>query len=404
MTKQKRVIIFSTMAVMAVLTAASLFLFSQKWSITEGTGINVAKQAKEDSLASPNDFLAREKISLTEANPVNQAEPENNVKNEDKKGLTKLDCHNQTTTAGQFSCYEKFYQGLVADGDPKAAMVDLKTRYHQEPYVKAECHQLAHVIGRAATVKYPTVDEAYIRGDSACWSGYYHGVIEALMREIGWENITSKTLNDICRDLARREPQSFDHYNCVHGIGHGAMYLNGNELFVALETCDQLESVWEQSSCWGGVFMENIIADNRNHFTNYLKADDPLYPCNAVKDNQKSTCYLMQTSYMLKLKDGDFKEVFALCGTVGEDYTDTCYQSLGRDASGWTISDPERTKNYCLLGPSERAKSNCIIGAVKDFISYHHSDVEAKVFCNALDSNLKSTCLETTEDYYRVFN
>lgn len=316
------------------------------------------------------------------------------------------DCINSvtSTSTSTFACYESFYQKLVKESGPKEAMVDLKTRYNVEPYVKNECHQLAHVIGRAATAKYPTVDEAYIRGDSACWSGYYHGVIESVMLEIGTSNITFETLDNICRNLAERERYSFNHYNCVHGIGHGAMYINDNELFVALDTCDKLKDPWEQSSCWGGVFMENIIADNKNHFTKYLKTDDPLYPCNAVREDQKSTCYLMQTSYMLKLRGGDFASVFELCGTVGESYKDICYQSLGRDASGWTISDPIRTKSHCLLGPDDRAQSNCVVGAVKDFISYHHSDVQAKTFCNSLDENLKDICLSTAESYYVSFN
>lgn len=318
------------------------------------------------------------------------------IQKDDAAGF--LDCQ------GQFACYEKFYQELVTKNDPKTAMTDLKTRYRNEPYVKDECHQLAHVIGRAAGAKYPTVAEAYLRGDSACWSGYYHGVIESVMLAIGSSNINFETLDNICRNLADRERYSFDHYNCVHGIGHGAMYINQNELFVALDVCDKIKDSWEKSSCWGGVFMENIITDNKNHFTHYLKPDDPLYPCNAVRDDQKSTCYLMQTSYMLKLKGGDFAEVFALCKTVGETYIETCYQSLGRDASGWTISDPVRTKSYCLLGPDERAQSNCVIGAVKDFISYHHSDVEAKGFCNSLSENLKNICLGTTGTYYQIFN
>jgi len=112
----------------------------------------------------------------------------------------------------------------------------------------------------------------------------------------------------------------------------------------------------------------------------------------------------MQTSYMLKLKGGDFAKVFALCGTVGEKYADTCYQSLGRDASGWTTSDPIRTKDYCLLGLDKRAQSNCIVGAVKDLISYFHSDIQAKVFCNLLDEDLKNICLDTGKNYYRTFN
>ena len=349
----------------------------------------------------PSDFLAQEKSSLINANPQTTQTPQDL---EGANKLVKLSCENNAQFPTTFSCYEEFYQELVNNSDPKAAMIDLKTRYNYESYVKNECHQLAHVVGRAATAKYPTVDEAYIRGDSACWSGYYHGVIESVMYKIGSSDIDFETLEGICQSLANRKRYSFDHYNCVHGIGHGAMYINDNELFVSLSLCDKLEDNWDRSSCWGGVFMENIIADNKNHFTEYLKPDDPLYPCNAVKDSQKSTCYLMQTSYMLKLENGDFAKVFTLCNKVGEAYMDICYQSLGRDASGWTISDPVRTKNYCLLGLDDRAQSNCVVGAVKDFISYHHSDVQAKNFCNSLNENLKSICLNTGEVYYRTFN
>ena len=381
MQRDKKFIIWAAVFIIIVFGVGSF------WSSRQG-----------ENLGDPNDFLAQEKTSLLNANP------EMVTGLGDVGGLVALDCQNKAGSVEMFACYEKFYQGVVSNDGPKVAMVDLKTRYHNEPYVKSECHQLAHVVGRAATAKYPTVDEAYIRGDSACWSGYYHGVIESVMYQIGSSNINFETLDGICRSLANREPYSFDHYNCVHGIGHGAMYINDNELFVSLALCDKLQNEWERSSCWGGVFMENIIADNKNHFTNYLKPEDPLYPCNAVTDKQKSTCYLMQTSYMLKLKNGNFATVFALCNTIDEAYIDTCYQSLGRDASGWTISDPVETRDYCLLGPDERAQSNCVVGAVKDFISYHHSDVQAKGFCNLLKENLKNLCLSTGVAYYRTFN
>ena len=388
MISRKSLIIISLLA-LALLALLGVLFSSQK----------IGKSDKLTEQVLPNDYLAREKTSIISPNSENKTTEATLAEN-----LPKLDCLNKQDTVDKFNCYEDFYKKSVGQDGPQVAMLDLKTRYNLEPYVKNECHQLAHVIGRAATAKYPTVDEAYIRGDSACWSGYYHGVIESVMKKIGLENITFETLDGICRNLAKHEPYSFNHYNCVHGIGHGTMYINGNELFVSLEMCDLLKDDWERSSCWGGVFMENVIADNRNHFTKYLKPEDPLYPCNAVKDNQKSTCYLMQTSYMLKLKNGNFKEVFTLCSTVDENYLNTCYQSLGRDASGWTISDPIRTKSYCLLGPNDRAQSNCIIGAVKDFISYHHSDVQAKAFCNSLSENLKNVCLSTGEVYYRTFN
>ena len=150
--------------------------------------------------------------------------------------------------------------------------------------------------------------------------------------------------------------------------------------------------------------MENIIADEINHVAKYLKQDDPLYPCNAVEDKYKNTCYLMQTSRMLTLVGQDFKKVFELCSTVGEPYIDICYQSLGRDASGRTVSNSEQTRATCLLGKEYREQSNCVIGAVKDFISYHHSDAQAREFCSSLpEESLRSICLSTAESYYRLF-
>lgn len=313
-------------------------------------------------------------------------------------------CEKVSERKEKFTCYEGFYQTLVSRLGSEAAMTDLKTRYNIEPYVKTECHQLSHLIGRLATIKYSTVDQAYIHGDSACSSGYYHGVIEGVISKIGVEKITIETLADICGNLAEHHRYSLDHYNCVHGIGHGLMYINENRLFDALDLCDKLSDKWEQDSCSSGVFMENIIADNKNHFTDYLKPDDPLYPCNAVKENQKRPCYLMQSSYMLKLNGYDFLETFKLCGSIEDAYQDTCYQSLGRDASGLTLSDLVKTKANCTLGPNERARSNCVIGAVKDIVYYHHSDKEARVFCDSLSGNLKNICLETARVYYQSFN
>lgn len=149
--------------------------------------------------------------------------------------------------------------------------------------------------------------------------------------------------------------------------------------------------------------MENVIVDNKNHFTKYLKPGEPLYPCTAVGDKYKGTCYLMQTSYMLKVTNGDFAKVFLLCEQAGDAFRATCFQSLGRDASGRSVSNAETTKNTCNLGKNFEAQSNCVIGAVKDFISYFHSDMQAKELCASLDTGLQSICFSTAESYYKSF-
>jgi hypothetical protein len=313
-----------------------------------------------------------------------------------------------SSTSAQFSCngttfvcYEDYYRGLVKQKGVVSAFADLKNRYAQDAYVQSQCHPITHVIGTTATQIYPKVAQAYAQGDSYCWSGYYHGVMEGIVGVISSQELP-KQMDSLCNEIPGKASYSFDYYNCVHGLGHGVMAITQNELFDSLKLCDNLVGGWEQSSCHGGVFMENVIIDNKNHFTKYLKPEEPLYPCTAVDDKYKTTCYLMQTSYMLKVTAGDFAKVFELCSQVGN-HSVTCYQSLGRDASGRSISQVEPTKSTCNLGTDYDQKSNCVVGAVKDFISYHHSDVQAKQLCAALETELQTICYSTAESYYKSF-
>ena len=57
-----------------------------------------------------------------------------------------------------------------------------------------------------------------------------------------------------------------------------------------------------------------------------------------------------------------------------------------------------------MQGRDDEARSNCVIGAVKDFISYYSSDTQAKEFCESLDTDLRETCLETSEEYHETFD
>jgi len=301
----------------------------------------------------------------------------------------------------KFECYESYYAGIVSKNGVKAAVSELKSDYYSNNYIKSQCHQLIHTIGRTATKEYKNVSNAFAQGDFFCWSGYYHGVMEGILSYN--KKLIPNEINTICRDIPGRQQYSFYYYNCVHGLGHGIMYIKNHELFESLEICNNLNGSYEQSSCWSGVFMENIIVDFKDHYTKYLKPEDPLYPCDTVDVKYKNTCYLMQTSHMLKVTAGNFSKVFELCSNVEKPYVDICYQSLGRDASGNSLSNPEMTKQTCTLGKSYRQQYNCVIGAVADFISYFHSDIQAKEFCSILPSNLQTICFETTEKYYRLF-
>ena len=305
--------------------------------------------------------------------------------------------------AKDYPCIQKHYQELVRGSGFRAAFTNLKAEYQANEFIKENCHQFTHVIGRAAADLYGDIPKAYAQGDSFCWSGYYHGAMETIVAKIGPDKILSEA-GTICSSLSEEQQYSFDHYNCVHGLGHGFMGILQNDLFKSLETCDALSDEWERESCYSGVFMENTMAGiNPDNSTRYLKADEPLYPCTAVDSKYKAECYKMQTSYALRTQDNDFDKVFALCAAVEDEFRPTCYQSLGRDASGYSVSDATSTKSTCMRGQDDEARSNCVIGAVKDFISYYHSDTQAKEFCESFDADLRDTCLKTSKDFYKTY-
>jgi hypothetical protein len=312
-------------------------------------------------------------------------------------------CASSTT----YSCYKKQLTNITNNQGPEAAMALVKKEYTSSSYVASQCHQLTHIIGRAALDKYKTIADTYAHGDQFCWSGYYHGVMEEVALKNG-DNYIVKNVDSICKPIAAQGQYSFYHYNCVHGLGHGLMFVKDGDLFASLKACNPITNSWERTSCFGGVFMQNIMNEqtpdsDAKTGSKYLKPDQPMYPCTAVDQQYKDQCYLMQTSYALQTVGYNFSKVFELCGQVESQFRDTCYTSLGRDASGNSISDVDRTKANCLLGKSEEAQKYCVHGAAMDFVSYFHSDQQANKLCNSLPSNLSGDCLQVVKNYYASF-
>ncbi len=314
--------------------------------------------------------------------------------------------------ANDYSCYQKRYQDLVDNSGVETAFTDLKDEFTKEQFVKVACHQLTHVIGRAAADLYgDDVASTYSRGDDFCGSGYYHGAMETIVANIGADNILDEA-DDICADLREHQNQSLNHRNCTHGLGHGFMGMLDNELFESLEACDALTDGWEREQCYNGVFMENIPnGDDWSHPSKYLKEDQPLYPCTVVDARYKNQCYQKQTSYALKTQGVDFTKVFDLCGGVEADFRPACYQGLGRDALEYSlgrkdltgVAQTESTNTLCMIGEDHEARSNCVIGAVRQLI-LGRRDEQAKAFCETPDdADLRAVCLQAAEKYYEDF-
>jgi uncharacterized protein YuzB (UPF0349 family) len=109
-----------------------------------------------------------------------------------------------------YTCYQERYQNVVLDSGVKAAFAQLDDDYGKNDFVRSGCHQLTHVIGRAAAELYADISGAFSQGEHFCGMGYYHGVMETLVVKIGANKI-SEEADTICAGLRERQRYSRDY-------------------------------------------------------------------------------------------------------------------------------------------------------------------------------------------------
>ncbi len=318
------------------------------------------------------------------------------------------DCSGALAT--DYACHQQRYRNLTRDSGVQAAFAELKDEYKKNEFVKNNCHQMTHVIGRTAVGLYGDLPGTYDRGDPFCESGYYHGAMEAVVAETGPEKVLEEA-DAICADLGQRtKQQPFYHYNCPHGLGHGLMALLEYELLDALHACDAaLTNARDREICYDGVFMQNMMdQNNSNRFSKDLKADQPLHPCTDVPTRYEDQCYPYAVLYALETRGNDFAKAFDLCSTrVERDSRRACYRALGGRAAAYSIEkyatvvgQTTSTNTLCALGEDYEARSNCAVNAVKQFIYLYHNDAQAKALCESFDADLRAVCFQEGEKFY----
>jgi mono/diheme cytochrome c family protein len=292
---------------------------------------------------------------------------------------------------GDFTCLEQGYGNLAYNEGPEAALERFEQEIVESGPVESDCHRIAHSIGAASLARFEgEVGQAFAAGSAACWSGYYHGVIERAFVDVD-EDELAPAARRMCSDPGLRTGPTFTLYQCVHGLGHGLMIYTRYDLPRSLETCDRLEGSWDRTACTGGVFMENI-SSSYGVKSKWLRDDDLLYPCKTVAERHKLYCYLMVTSRILPAVGYDFPKTSELCRTSEPGWVETCFQSLGRDASGQTRQDPDGILRHCRTAGDMMVE--CVWGAVRDMASNYAGGREASELCEKAPAAMRPRCFE----------
>lgn len=295
--------------------------------------------------------------------------------------------------------------GLFAEALKKHStfeILQLIERYEAEdPELRRDCHPVVHAVGRETYRIKGNIHDSFSACDQTCHSGCYHGSVERFLR--GEDIYSQVDKHPSAAELKQKAAIACDpniparlRFQCLHGLGHALMFFSRYQLLPALEACDGLPEDWSQSSCYGGVFMENVF--NATPESRDLSPTDYHYPCNKVRVKYRSECYVMQTSRMTEMGLSTEK-IFQECELAGP-FRHQCMLSVGRDLSNDVrIGSARATAQKCELVSGE-SRLACMRGVVYALIDNTWDGRYALPFCSTFgQENDQNACIRSSAEY-----
>lgn len=323
--------------------------------------------------------------------PVNKTMP---------KTISVLDIHRCNNNV---TCMDGISGILLESKSAKELLAELDDLGKTDSSILVQCHPITHSVGRSLYKKLSEegkhIADVFQQCDHTCHSGCFHGAMERLFLSASQDgHITPQIL----REKAPTICTSFEYglegnlrFQCLHGLGHAILFFNNYNLTDSLKICDLLSIEWDASSCYGGTFMENLVAfDKSKRYVN----SDPHFPCNALEEKYKEACYMMQTSRMSELGLSD-TDISKECEKAGK-YRGACMQSLGRDRSNIARNDP-KLATVCTTLNNTNGTQACINGLIYALIDNSWDGRYAFPYCDTLPNNYLFYCYNTSIAYLK---
>lgn len=294
---------------------------------------------------------------------------------------------------GRDGCYKQVAQTLHNQfGLAKTLNLLRDNEQYREVY--ARCHEVTHYLSRSEYNKQKSIAKVYNQCDSTCHGGCYHGTLEAFLKEKQSTprfNTTSQFPKICGKKTDYQKPLEF--YECLHGLGHAAMFVTEMELIESLKLCDTLNNQMYKEKCYTGVFMENSSSSTSfDHKSIYIKADDPFYPCNILEERYQPLCWQYQSSYFSVLNNQDWVKVANMCLQVPQKYQDRCFRTIGTNQVGFTTS-LQTMKGDCDLMPNSHFQNVCVAGVISSLSYRFVGDTQKMIdFCSIVNNDSKETC------------
>lgn len=271
----------------------------------------------------------------------------------------------------------------------------------QDPELRRDCHPVVHAVGRETYRIKGNIHDSFTACDQTCHSGCYHGSVERFLR--GDDLYSQVDKHPSAAELKQKAALACDpniplrlRFQCLHGLGHALLFFSRYQLQASLDACNALPDDWSRSSCYGGVFMENLF--NATPESRDLSPTDYHYPCNKVADEYRGECYNMQTSRMTEMGLST-ERIFQECERAGA-FRQPCFVSVGRDLSNEVRlgrTRPAAQKCELVTGHS---RLSCMHGVVYALIDNTWDGRYALPFCASFaQENDQVTCMRESAKY-----
>lgn len=327
---------------------------------------------------------------------------------------------------GDFSLYAEYFKKLSEDKGALFAFEVLGKAYLTPG---TDLHVLAHVVG----------DELYkqygIQGIKYCTKSFgsacSHSIVGGALFEHG-----PSSLSEIAKGCKEVSGGLEAYGMCYHGVGHGVLAYVEYDLPKAVALCGRVgmgtteQYGQEGVECVGGVIMELISGGGHDKKTwarvspQYLKDDDPLYPCDSpiIPEESKGMCYMYLTPHLFKATGGDaksptpavFKTAFQYCAKIPIAETKkrmACYGGFGKEFPAIRadhdlrvvaeMSDAKLKEifSWCALSQDASGTQSCSDTVLSALYWGGENVVTAPVrYCSLVaDKGMQSHCFETLE-------
>ena len=274
---------------------------------------------------------------------------------------------------------------------PQKALEFLEKMSKEDPEFLFLCHNLAHVVGSDAYLRFGDAQKAFGYSNGVCEYGYQHGVISVARQELSDPQI----IPILCDTV---EGPRYVRLNCFHGLGHGLLVNRDYNLSSALADCELVPNQREKEVCWGGVFMENAVPKHLKGPAVPQRLADIFSFCNQVDEKYKRECYFFG------FQGGDFDNAVDLCRTLSNNRERIyCYEGVSTNLVPRKAQFEKNLAIDICASALGEVKQSCFSIVALSFLKLDGKIEGGAEFCHMAPEKYKSACFRKVGEFVPLF-